>query len=626
MNHKIMITSLRKRDVKDGLQFFCFSEGDKNIYCDALTSAEAGSKYILANYNIDTIFAFGSDSTFDQGDDLRSMMLNEGNSLYSQDVKDMSSFSLYRYRLAEYLDEINAEIQDARELLDEKQRESAEEFINRFFDEKVNMNGVHKFSRFFDKLFREDDLRKELEAGLRKLANEVGADPGKYLNWAWNYIYMELRDISRMHILECNEDVKVRFLSTEDDLDNEKTFTDLLISSLEHIININESDSDVVDVYLCTQNDNTRDAFVLTSLAETIRAMPDSRINVARIILTDAPSVKMVETITDDTGKLGVYELLSATRAFLRYGKTDLLMDFNDASGIHNHEIDRMLFAMKNIDTGISLCDISDIERGITRLREIFSEEFIVTGDSFAEKYFNIIVRGIKRDYGSLLSGDKINFIELVKWAYRKGFWQQTLTLIESRAPREFVDKGIYYYCDSEENRDFVIEKLGKIYYDLKPFEKYKLDDVDHYYVKFYNRWRAPHPKDSREYQFEYSRIRMEELDTDDEELIRAHTLCPDREALRDLLFSYYYLGDVRNMTNHATDEFSGFTSIRDDSDASERMNLISQAVEYFLHSYNKVMELISDSSKDAQIIRVETADLADYAKSLRRPAREERK
>ena len=623
MKHKIMITSLRKRDVKEGLQYFCYSDGEKNVYCDALTSAEAGSKYILANHNIDIIFAFGSDSTHDMGDDLRSMSLQEGNSFYSADIKDMSSFSLYRYRLAEYLDEINAEIQDIRELLDEDQQRSAEEFIRDYFNNEVNANGPHKLNRFFDRLFRDNDLRADMEEKLRQTASEIGADPDKYLSWTWNYLYQELRDSSKMQLLECNEDVRINFISTEDDDDSEKTFTDLLISSIEHVRDISGSDGGEVEIYLCTQNDNARDTFVLTSLMETIRAMPGSRERVVRIIQTDAPSDKMVEDITDDTGKLGVYELLSATRAFLRYGKTDLLLDFRDSSGIHNPEIDRMLYAMRNIDTGISLCDISDIERGIAKLKEIFSENNAITGDSFAEKYFNIIAQGIRQDYGSLLCGEKIEFIELVKWAYRKGFWQQTLTLIESRAPRDFIDKGIYYYCDSEKDREAIVEKFGRIYYDLKPFEKYKLDDIDHYYIKFYSRWRSPHPKDDKEYQLEYTNVRMEELDTEDDELIRAHTVCPDRDALKDLLFAYYYLGDVRNATNHAEDEFSGFTSVRNDSDVSDRMNLITQAVDYFIHCYDKVTGLISENDAEARIIRVDTAELADYARELRKGHRD---
>ena len=115
----------------------------------------------------------------------------------------------------------------------------------------------------------------------------------------------------------------------------------------------------------------------------------------------------------------------------------------------------------------------------------------------------------------------------------------------------------------------------------------------------------------------------MEELDTEDDELIRAHTVCPDRDALKDLLFAYYYLGDVRNATNHAEDEFSGFTSVRNDSDVSDRMNLITQAVDYFIHCYDKVTGLISENDAEARIIRVDTAELADYARELRKGHRD---
>jgi hypothetical protein len=39
------------------------------------------------------------------------------------------------------------------------------------------------------------------------------------------------------------------------------------------------------------------------------------------------------------------------------------------------------------------------------------------------------------------------------------------------------------------------------------------------------------------------------------------------------------YIGDVRNSTNHAIEEFSGFCEIKADTDISERMKLITQAL-----------------------------------------------
>ena len=145
---------------------------------------------------------------------------------------------------------------------------------------------------------------------------------------------------------------------------------------------------------------------------------------------------------------------------------------------MENVYIERLLNAMRTIDVGISLCDITDIERGINTLRAIFDEGDFIPSDNLIESYFDIIINGIKDDYGVLVTGDRVNFIDLVKWAYRKGFWQQTLTLIESRAPRDFVHNGIYYYLDSEEDREKVVSIFGEIYYNLRHFEKYKLDAI----------------------------------------------------------------------------------------------------------------------------------------------------
>ena len=181
------------------------------------------------------------------------------------------------------------------------------------------------------------------------------------------------------------------------------------------------------------------------------------------------------------------------------------------------------------------------------------------------------------------------------------------------------MDKGIYYYADGERSRKHAIEILGQIYYDLKPFEKYKLDDISHYYIKYYSRRRAP-KADGDAYQMGYANVRIEELDTRDENLIRALTICPDRAALKDLLFAYYHLGDVRNQTNHALEEFSGFYTIMAYTDPGERMKLIRQAIDYFIHCYDTVCGLIE--GKKANVVKIETADLVEYSKTLRDTSR----
>ena len=99
-------------------------------------------------------------------------------------------------------------------------------------------------------------------------------------------------------------------------------------------------------------------------------------------------------------------------------------------------------FKLRNIDNGISLCDVNDIERGIRSLREALKDGTRIEGRAPLVQLFEVLLEAIRRDYGRLLETDKIEFIDLVRWAYRKEFWQQTLTLIESRAPQELIDKG----------------------------------------------------------------------------------------------------------------------------------------------------------------------------------------
>ncbi len=622
MIHNVLITSLKGRKKNEEISYYYYNDGTKKVYCNALTSAEAGCKYVLADYKIDTILTFGSESTYDPGDDLHPMLLKEGKSLYLSDIREMSSYGLFRYRLTEYLDEINAEAQDCRELLDNDEQDDAKEFIHEFFKKHVKIDGASRFDRLFDKLASNPELRTFMEEELSKTVQERGSDPEKWQKWIQCYLYEKYIERGKMYLHENNKDVRIQFISSGINDDSGAAFTDLLIKNLLQINQISEyNNNDEVNLYLCLQEDNAIDTFVLTSLTETVRSMPGKRVNVVRIMMAETPSPGGLARIYDDTDKLAVSELLSGTRGFLRYGKTDMLMDFQKRAKIQNPKIDQVLYAMRSIDIGISLCDFTEIERGINNLKSFFSEVQWIEGDSFSEKYFNIVTGSIKQDYGPLLKGEKVEFIDLVKWAYQKEFWQQTLTMIESRAPQEFVDKGIFYYCDSPKRKEDVVSKFGQIYYDLKPYEKYKLEDVSHYFVKFYDRWKVPSSKRGKEYQMEYARTRVRELETNDEKIIKACTMCSDKDILTELLFSYYYLGDVRNATNHAVDETNGFISIMKDSDISERMRLITQTIDYFIYCYEKAIKMMETASP-ADNIQIDPVEIAEYANMIRRANR----
>ena len=614
MTRRIILTSLYGGKSGGKLHYYFSKDDDKIAYCDSLLSAEASCKYVLANHKIDEIVTFGSKSTYDHDDGLKSIPLREGSSFYASDIRDMSTYSLFRYRLAEYLDEINIEEQDIRELLGEDEQKKVLAFLNDYFYSKENSNKTTRFNRFFDHLMQDVDLRENTISALKEAVPEVKEDPERFLVWMFQHLYNEMKDSAKMELLESNNEVNIRFIPLGDD-SSEDSFIQNFTNVMTELLG--EKDSKV-EIFICIQSDDASDTYVLMTLMNLVKAMPDSNVSIARVITTTRNPEEAVACISDDTDKFGITDLVAGTRAFLQYGKTDMLLDCWNRTGIHNTDIERLLYAMRNIDYGISLCDVSDIVRGIGSLRSVFKEVDDLGGNSFVEKYFAAIAQAIRQDYGPLVDKDEADFIDLVKWAYRKGFWQQTLTLVESRAPDDFVDKGFLYYSNSPSATEEVLKVFGQIYYDLKPYEKYKLEDVSHYYIKFYSRWRVTHLDDSKAYQMSYAKARIDELDTDDPELIKAHTICPDKEALQNLLFAYYYIGDVRNATNHAMTEFEGFSSIKHDSDVSERMNTIVQSINYFIHCYDKVSDLIEASGAKADVDKLDIEEIVRYSKKLR--------
>ena len=143
------------------------------------------------------------------------------------------------------------------------------------------------------------------------------------------------------------------------------------------------------------------------------------------------------------------------------------------------------------------------------------------------------------------------------------------------------------------------------------------IDNISHFFIKTYNRLktrgRGARGEDS---QHVYAALRTQSVENKDPSQITGLTACDSKETLQNLLYAYYHIGDIRNSTNHATDEYSGFYTIMADTDPGERVKDISQAIDYFIHCYDRVCEMIA--GKEANVVTIRTAELADYAKTIR--------
>lgn len=613
MAHNILLTSLCTPGDDEQIRYFYGKDGYKNRYCDAMLTVEASCKYILAKYPIDEIITLGRKLTFDEGDDGRLIELREGKNFYTADIQDLSTYSLFRYRIAQYIDELKIEQQDLGLLLDEDMQKKVIAFIRSFYKKYGIQETDNKYNRFFDVLTRDIAMFENFREELTKEIPEAENDMTRYMHWIKNYLYSVFKETYKLEILPENTDVKVRFIPTSISEDGRLPIDNVL----QLVDAVTGGRTDEVNLYVALNSDDMTDNFVLISVLSIINTMPHNNTNICNVFTASGSHDMLAGEIRDDTEVYSISDLNAAFQTFLKYGKTDMIIDYWEKCGAKNERIDQMIYAMRHIDAGVSLCEIKEIENGVSQLRRLFANGVDFGADDYYSRLFTVLAEGIRRDYGPLLEGSDTDFIDLARWAYQKEFYQQTLTLIESRAPDIFVDKGIFYYCATQEEKENAVRIFARYRNTLKPFELWKIDsNIEHYFVKSYLRGDSG-ARGKGDQQRSYARFRVHSLDNTDAAKLTGHSGCSDRQALEDLLYAYYHIGEIRNLTNHAgTDDAEDNRLMVDISDFSTRMSTIREAIEYFLRSYDKVMAGMPEEPVD--VIKITVSEVRNKAKELK--------
>ena len=141
-----------------------------------------------------------------------------------------------------------------------------------------------------------------------------------------------------------------------------------------------------------------------------------------------------------------IMDFVSGMNEFMSYGRTGSLERFyktekksiasnakspTDTSQISESNIVNIF---KEIASGIQLCDINSFENGLDKLKDI--DISAQNPDSFLSIFWN----DVEANYKGLLGKDR-TVLDEIKWCISKGFFQQALTLIESRMPDELINK-----------------------------------------------------------------------------------------------------------------------------------------------------------------------------------------
>ena len=614
MTRNILLTTLDALGRERPLRYYFVQNEYGNSYCEALQGMEASTKYILSRFPIDGILVIGEEGSPDGADDGKPVRLKDAGALSGQDPETLTSFGLYRYRIAQYIDEVGLEQQAYDALLPEEERAKLMDFITSF-QEQHSERETKRLNRFFDELACSRRLYEQFRDALFAALPEDHKDPRLAMKWVKNCLYTQLKASAKLEVLPVNENVCARYIPAG------------MLEKREYWFdNILDVDQDVLDgkteinLYVSLGNDSVVDGHVVLNLLDILISTPGSNVHLKKIFRVSESSGNLAGEIGDNTAVSRTTDLVAAAHAFLNYSKTDMLVEFWENSGEHNERISRLVYAARHVDVGISMCNIMEVQEGIRQLCALFRDERSWTEDGEYGILFGIIAGCIKADYGPLLENDgDISFIELIKWAYRHQLYQQVLTLIESHAPANLVNSGIFYYCDDEARTKDVINVLARQRLELKPYEYYKLDDIDHYFVKNYDRVSVKlGGSKGEDRSLAYAALRAQSIGNPDPEKISGHTACSNTETVQNVLYAYFHLGEVRNKISHAD-----YTAMADrrlivsESDVSYAMMVMTESIEFFIMSYEKALEEVR--GKNPKIVAVTSDEVRRAADQMNR-------
>jgi hypothetical protein len=186
----------------------------------------------------------------------------------------------------------------------------------------------------------------------------------------------------------------------------------------------------------------------------------------------DAPSFKIVNAMeTND-----ILSFTSGMNEFFSFGRSKSLIRFfkkrsdNAASEIVNE--------ITEITNALQMNDMNAFDRELAKLKKLLSDEKFKGENNDSDSYLSIFKDRIKEDYHKLL--EKHNTVDTLEWCMEKEFYQQALTLIESKIPAELINKGIIepnYMLELDVTTSGDVEEHNVMYWLEHTAEPWKLKE-----------------------------------------------------------------------------------------------------------------------------------------------------
>ena len=167
----ILLTSLSPQGDRKSHRYFFFENNGLIRYCDGLSVAEAGAKYILADVDIDEIIVLGSGRTYDKGEELKPVVLKEWSDYTVKDTNDLSEYTFLQYRIAQFIDGLDMEAVDVLEDIDPERSKYIMDVYGKFCAELVG-NAEYRPDHVFHMIAQDEQLFNHLKDMLPDITNK----------------------------------------------------------------------------------------------------------------------------------------------------------------------------------------------------------------------------------------------------------------------------------------------------------------------------------------------------------------------------------------------------------------------------------------------------------------------
>lgn len=213
---------------------------------------------------------------------------------------------------------------------------------------------------------------------------------------------------------------------------------------MEIIYGIKGNDKKPIDLYVDTQGGLRSAIQQINAVLELLKEQNDQNVVIKgryAIPNFDYKDQKRVYQVKEVSEAYRAYDLVSAMNEFRLYGRGKGLSKFFEQK--KDHDTRQIINMIQKISGAIALCNIDEFVFALDQMREI--KKKIDIGEMQLGSEIRIVFQEIVDDYASLLEAGRTEF-DTVKWCVKKYYYQQAITIIESRMPKMLLECGYIHY------------------------------------------------------------------------------------------------------------------------------------------------------------------------------------